>query len=152
MSRNKKPTELKVLSGNPGKRQIPKDEVKPAPVADPCPKWFDKYAKEIWKELSPRLEKNGQLTEDDFLDFQALCIASGILRKAYADLKKKKTLTSTTPSGYEQQRPELGIISTQTKIIISLSSKFGLSPSDRAGLVNPKAGEKRSKLAGLLSG
>ena len=152
MGRNKIPTDLKVLMGNPGKRLIDPDEVKPAPVADPCPKWLDRYSKEVWHQLAPRLERNGQLTEDDFLDFTNLCMKAGEIRRAYQELKKKKTLTSTTPSGYEQQRAEIGIINSDIKIVTTLCSKFGLSPADRSGMINPKAKEKRSKMAGTLSG
>jgi P27 family predicted phage terminase small subunit len=152
MGRHKKPTELKVLAGNPGKRPINIDEVKPAPVSDTCPEWLDNYSKEVWQTYVPRLEKNGLLTEVDYLNFTDLCIQAGMLRKAYEDLQKKRTLVMKTESGYQQQRPEIGIISSCIKNITSISAKFGMSASDRAGLVNPEAGKKRSKFAGLLSG
>jgi P27 family predicted phage terminase small subunit len=152
MGRHKKSTSLKVLSGNPGKRPIDLDEVKPAPADDPCPKWLDRYDKEVWKEIYPKLEKNGQLAETDILDFTNMCISAGLIRKAYMDMKKAKKLTETTPSGYRQQIPEIGIINTAIKNVTTLCAKFGMSPSDRSGLINPKAKEKRSKLAGLLSG
>ncbi len=151
MGRHKEPTELKLLKGNPGKRDIDPDEVKPPPSMVPCPKWFDKYAKDVWNDLAPKLEKSGLLSEVDTLNFQNLCISAGIIRKAYADLKKNKTLSQETESGYRQQVPELGIINTAIKNVTSLSAKFGLSPSDRSGLVDPKAKEKRGKLASLLS-
>jgi P27 family predicted phage terminase small subunit len=152
MGRHKIPTELKVLNGNPGKRSINPDEVKPAPIADPCPKWFDKYAKAVWIEMAPKMEKYGLLTDIDTLDFQNLCVSAGIIRKAYADLKKLKVLTGTTPSGYRQQLPEVGIINSAIKNVTALSAKFGLSPADRAGLADPKAIEKRGKMSKLLSG
>lgn len=152
MGRHKKPTELKVLAGNPGKRHIELDEVKPAPAVDACPKWLDRHAKEVWRETYSRLEKNGQITESDILDFTNLCISAGMIRKAYAGMKKAKNLTETTPSGYRQQIPEIGIINSAIKNVTTLCAKFGMSPADRAGLINPKAKEKRSKLAGLLSG
>lgn len=152
MGRNKEPTEIKVLRGNPGKRKIDSDEVKPRPLVGECPSWLNSYAKEVWNEYSPKLERLGLLTEADFLDFQNLCIQAGMLRKAYEDLERKKTLVMKAPSGYQQQRPEIGIINTCTKNITSLCSKFGMSPSDRAGLSSPEASKKRSKLSGLLSG
>jgi P27 family predicted phage terminase small subunit len=152
MGRNKEPTDLKLLRGNPGKRDIDPDEYKPAPNRTPCPKYLDRYAKAVWNEYAPKLEKDGMLSEVDTLDFEALCISAGLLRKAYADLKKKKTLVMTSPTGYEQQRPEVGIINTMVQRIIGLSSKFGMSAADRSGLINPEAKRKRSKLSGLLSG
>jgi P27 family predicted phage terminase small subunit len=152
MGRSKEPTDLKILRGNPGKRPIGENEVKPLPIIGECPIWLDMYAKEVWKEFSPKLDKLGLLTEADFLDFQNLCIQAGMLRRAYEDLEKKRTLVMETPSGYQQQRPEIGIINSCTKNITSLCSKFGMSPADRSGIVNPKATEKKSKMASLLSG
>jgi len=152
MGRNKKPTELKILNGNPGKRPINLNEVKPIPIADPCPKWFDRYAKAVWYEMAPKMEKYGLLTDIDTLDFINLCISVGLIRKAYADMKKLKVLTGVTPSGYRQQIPEVGIINSAIKNVTALSAKFGLSPSDRAGLSDPKAIEKKGKMSNLLSG
>jgi P27 family predicted phage terminase small subunit len=150
--RPKKPTSLKLLEGNPGKRPLPTDEVMPEPVADPCPKWFDRYAKQVWQELASRLEDIGLLTKVDSIDFQSLCISVGILRKAYQDLKKLKKLTFETDKGYRQQVPEIGIISSSIKTITTLAAKFGLSPADRVGLVSPKASEKQSEFEKTLSG
>ena len=152
MGRHKEPTELKLLRGNPGKRPINENEIKPAPIADPCPKWFDRYAKQVWNEMAPKMEKYGLLTDIDTLDFHNLCISAGLVRKAYAEMKKLKVLTGTTPSGYKQQIPQVGIINTAIKNVTALSAKFGLSPSDRAGLADPKAIEKKGKMSKLLSG
>jgi P27 family predicted phage terminase small subunit len=148
----KKPTNLKLLEGNPGKRPIDINEVKPMPIADPCPDWLSEYAKQTWHDYAPRLEKLGLLTDIDMLDFQNLCIQAGMLRQAYENLKKYSTLTMTTQTGYEQQRAEVGIVTSCTKSIVTLAARFGMSPSDRVGLVDPKAGEKKTKLSGLLSG
>ena len=43
--RKPKPTHLKVLAGNPGKRPLPKNEPKPKPIAPRCPQWLDPIAR-----------------------------------------------------------------------------------------------------------
>ena len=151
MARTPKPTNLKILEGNPGKRPLPINEVSPLPIADACPEWLSESAKAVWNEFAPRLERLKLLTEADSLDFQNLCIHAGLLRDAYMKIREMP-LTMQTESGYEMQRPEIGIINNSTRIIATLSAKFGMSPVDRVGLVDPRADEKKSKMSGLLSG
>lgn len=43
--RKPKPTNLKVLEGNPGKRPLPTNEVKPQKKAPRCPQWLEEDAK-----------------------------------------------------------------------------------------------------------
>jgi phage terminase small subunit len=63
--RKPKPTHLKVLSGNPGRRPLPESEPKPQPVAPPCPDWLPEEARAKWDELAPELERLGLLTAVD---------------------------------------------------------------------------------------
>lgn len=152
----KEPTALKVLKGNPGKRPIESDEVKLAPSFMNCPDYLDDYAKEVWNDLVPKLEKYGLFTEVDYIEFTNLCVLVSVVRQAYDIIRKKpktKRLTfENVNTGNDQVRAELQIISNNVKIISQLSAKFGLSPSDRSGLTTPKSQEKSSKLKSLLSG
>ncbi len=69
------PTALRVLRGNPGKRPLNADEPKPASIASIAPPvWLDPTAAEAWRELAPRLQKLGLLTELDQQRFSMLCI------------------------------------------------------------------------------
>ena len=150
------PTVLKILKGNPSKTPLTPNEVKPAPSFMDCPEWLDDYAKEVWGDLVPKLEKYGLFTEVDYIEFTNLCILVSVVRQAYDILKKKpktKRLTFVNiNTGNDQVRAELQIISNNVRIISQLAAKFGLSPSDRSGLTTPKSQEKSSKLEGLLSG
>jgi len=57
-----KPTALKVLEGNPGKRPLNENEPKPEPKAPVCPKWLDNYAHKVWERLAPVLKQMGLLS------------------------------------------------------------------------------------------
>ena len=46
--RKPKPTSLKVLEGNPGKRQLNPNEPKPDASVPKCPAWLSKEAKREW--------------------------------------------------------------------------------------------------------
>lgn len=137
-----KPTNLRILEGNPGRRAINYDEPKPKPIAPKPPTWLNKESKRIWKQLAEKLELLGLLTEVDLYDFQNLCLAAAQLRQAQTVLDEKG-LIMETPSGYLQQRPEVSIVHKNMEMVAKLSAKFGLSPADRVGLgVKPKDKEK----------
>ena len=53
--RRPKPTHLKVISGNPGKRPLNLHEPKPAPAMPTCPAHLNPSAKEEWKRLARQL-------------------------------------------------------------------------------------------------
>ena len=58
--RRPKPSAIKRLEGNPGKRPINMREPKPDKKAPPCPKWLDPEAKKEWRRLSKKLEEWAQ--------------------------------------------------------------------------------------------
>ena len=73
--RKPKPTAIKALEGNPGKRELNKNEPKPKKKAPACPKWLDDEAKKEWRRLSKQLEELGILTEVDMTAFAGYCQA-----------------------------------------------------------------------------
>ena len=64
--RKPKPTALKKLEGNPGKRKMNTKEPVPGKGMPDCPKWLLPEAKEEWKRLCQKLSDMG-LTEVDIL-------------------------------------------------------------------------------------
>ena len=60
--RKPKPTAVKQLEGNPGKRQLNANEPKPAARAPSCPKWLEDDAKKEWRRLAKQMEQLGILT------------------------------------------------------------------------------------------
>jgi len=71
--RKPKPTKLKILQGNPGKRKIPPNEPKPATKMPKCPPHLDKMARKEWRRFSPTLARLGLITEVDGSAFAAYC-------------------------------------------------------------------------------
>lgn len=63
--RKPKPTALKKLEGNPGKRKLNTKEPVPEKGMPDCPKWLLPEAKEEWKRLCQKLSEMGVLTEID---------------------------------------------------------------------------------------
>jgi hypothetical protein len=90
MSRGRppKPTALKILSGNPGKRPLPEERevdhgaaVKPAWLAgaDPLPGM-------VWDELAPGREALGLLTSVTAEEFAVLCVYWAEFRRKGVDM------------------------------------------------------------------
>ena len=67
--RKPKPTAVKQLEGNPGKRQLNANEPKPVARAPSCPKWLEDDAKKEWRRLAKQMEQLGILTEVDMAAF-----------------------------------------------------------------------------------
>lgn len=71
--RRPKPTALKLVSGNPGKRKINKTEPKPSRVIPSCPYHLSDVGKVAWGRLSVLLDRMGVLTEADSSALERLC-------------------------------------------------------------------------------
>jgi hypothetical protein len=86
--RKPKPTALKKLEGNPGKRKLNMKEPVPGKGISDCSKWLLPEAKEEWKRLCQKLSEMGVLTEIDMAAFAAsefgltptLCIEENVTR------------------------------------------------------------------------
>lgn len=89
MARPRKPTALKILSGNPGKRPLPEErEVEHGPAAKP--KWLDIPADPlrsmIWDELAPGRVALGLLTDVTAEEFALLCVYLAEFRRKGVDM------------------------------------------------------------------
>jgi P27 family predicted phage terminase small subunit len=71
--RRPKPTHLKVVTGNPGKRALNKREPKPQKVIPACPEHLSTSSKVAWGKLCVLLDRMGVLTEADALALERLC-------------------------------------------------------------------------------
>ncbi len=132
--RKPKPTALKVLEGNPGKRELNTNEPKPKQKAPRCPAWLEEEAKKEWKRMAKQLEKLGILTEVDMAAFAGYCQAYARWKEAEEFISQHGTIVKT-PSGYWQQVPQVSIAQTYLKIMNRFCEQFGLTPSARSRIV-----------------
>ncbi len=75
--RKPKPTNLKILHGNPGKRPLNLNEPKPMKVVPTCPPHLMPDAKAEWERMSDKLYSLGLLTEIDGTAFAIYCQTYG---------------------------------------------------------------------------
>jgi P27 family predicted phage terminase small subunit len=129
--RKPKPTAIKELEGNPGKRPLNADEPKPERKAPPCPKWLEPEAKKEWRRLSKQLEQIGVLTEVDQAAFASYCQAYARWKEAEEFMTQHGTIVKTK-SGYWQTVPQVSIAQTYLKIMNKIAEQFGLTPAARS--------------------
>src|SRR3954451_21596185 len=125
-----KPTSIKRLEGNPGKRKLNELEPTPKAGAPECPEYLDEVARREWDRLTAILVSMKVLTEADYIALANLCQAYSTLMNAQKQMNKTGILYKSK-SGYIQQSPLLSIIHTQTTIVNNLLREFGLTPSSR---------------------
>ncbi len=130
--RRPKPTTLKVITGNPGKRPLPASEPKPPPALKlpepPLDLGDDALAE--WKRVTPRLLELGLVTEVDLAPLAAYCQAYGRWVDAEAQLENEG-LTLTTSKGNVIQNPLLGIANKARNDMVRFAAEFGMTPSAR---------------------
>ena len=136
--RTPKPTAIKQLEGNPGKRQLNTYEPKPNQKVPTCPKWLDDEAKKEWKRLAKQMEQLGILTEVDMAAFAGYCQSYARWKEAEEFISKHGAIVKT-PSGYWQQVPQVSIAQQYMKQMTKFCEQFGLTPASRSRIVTDKS-------------
>ena len=150
--RKPKPTAIKRLEGNPGKRPLNIYEPKPKKKAPACPDWLDEEAKREWKRLAKTMEAMGVLTEADRAAFATYCDAYSKWKTA-TEFIDQHGLIFKTPSGYIQQVPQVSIAQTYGKLMTKIATEFGLTPASRSRIIaGGSGGEALDEMDELLDG
>jgi P27 family predicted phage terminase small subunit len=128
--RKPKPTHLKLVSGNPGKRKLNDQEPPAPPALPPMPRYLSKDARKEWRSLAPMLKGVGLLSNLDGNALGMLC--SAIARCAEAERQiSANGMTVTSPTGIQRVSPWVHIANKTTALIITLTSEFGMTPAAR---------------------
>jgi len=133
--RKPKPTALKQLAGNPGKRPLNADEPEFAPSEAAAPVYLRGAAKDEWDRLAATLLAQKVLTTADRAALAGYCQAFADWQKAQLVLNKggkNGGFTFKTGNGYVQQRPEVAIAQKSLSLMLKFGVEFGLTPSSRA--------------------
>ena len=137
--RKPKPTVLKVLDGNPGKRALSQREpVAPQGVPDP-PAWLDDEAKAEWERVLPDLEQMGLLSPADRPALAAYCTAWSRWVEAEQMVKKFGPIVKSPEKGFPMKSPYLTIADQALETMRKLMVEFGLTPSSRSRIRVPGA-------------
>lgn len=122
------PAALKILNGNPGKREIP-PEPKAYGALEP-PEFLEGIALEKWEQLAPELQRTmgAALLDSDALTMYCLAWENVVRLLGVPDtVVAEKT-------GAVYQNPQIGQRNKSIEHIRKFGAVLGLSPSDRVGI------------------
>lgn len=144
VGRKPKPTALRELQGNPGKRPLNKREPKPSGTPT-CPSHLDADAKKEWKRISRELTTLGLLTSVDRAALAAYCAAYSRWVAAELNIQKFGTVIKSPKSGFPIQNPYVSVANTALDHLRKFAAEFGLTPASRTRLqVEPRQNQKDS--------
>lgn len=138
--RKPKPTHLKLLAGNRGKRPLNENEPKPERTVPDPPDHLDELARAKWDELAPRLNRLGLLTEIDGDALAMYCTAFSEFVENREKVQKHGSVVMTS-KGNAVQSPYLGAANTAFEKMRKLLVEFGMTPSSRSRIEVPGHGD-----------
>ena len=147
--RKPKPTAIKMLAGNPGKRPLAGEPQPPIPAGTPyCPRHLNDEARREWRRIVKILLDLGLYTEVDRAALAMYCQAWGRWVTAERKVQEKGEVLVSDRGGL-YQNPWLHVANRAWEQMRKVLAEFGLTPSSRTRLV-ARAGEPEPTLAELL--
>ena len=136
-----KPTRLKALAGNPGKRPLNAGEPRPEIAIPECPAELGPVARQEWERLAGELAPLRMITALDRAALAAYCGAYAMWLEATEAIQKYGTMVKS-PSGYPVQSPYVSIANRQAEIMMRIASEFGFTPASRSRISAPPPAER----------
>jgi len=160
---NKKPSKLKELEGNPGKRPLNQFEPQPEVFSPSCPSHLTSEAQAEWEQIIPELKTLGLISKIDRAALAAYCQAYGRWVKAENALKALEEkfegamninagggMCYQTSNGNWVMHPLVSVANKALEQMHKFLVEFGMTPAARSR-ISVKAGESEDELDKLLS-
>ena len=138
--RRPKPTRMKVLTGNPGKRPLNVSEPSLDAAVPECPPELGPVAHREWDRLVGELTVLKLLTNLDRAALAAYCGSYSLWAESMEAIQKFGTMVKS-PSGYPIQSPYVAIANRQAEIMMRIASEFGFTPASRSRFSTPSKAE-----------
>lgn len=150
--RKPKPTALKILEGNPGRRPLNTAEPSPGKGMPTCPAWLLPEAKREWRRLAKKMNQMGVLSEVDRAAFAAYCQSYARWKEAQEHLTEEGSCYESD-KGIRRPSPWVAISNTEQRLMINAASEFGLTPAARSKIVaaNAEPGKQLDEMEALLA-
>lgn len=137
-----KPTHLKLVKGNPGKRRLNTAEPKPEGLLPEPPPELSADARKEWDTVSKRLLAAGIITAIDRIALAAYCQAVGRwlqAERALREMAKQDQLTAglliKTKNGNAIQNPIVGTANKAMSDAVRFAAELGMTPSARSRVI-----------------
>ena len=130
--RKPQPTNIRLITGNAGKRAVPEDVPELPVVAalpDP-PEQLSQQARVYWPELAKQLRNMRVLTDADLPALAMLCESYATYWEAMEGVRTHGII-SVTPNKYIVRSEYLNTASKAMSECLKILTEFGLTPSSR---------------------
>ena len=146
--RKPKPTWLKVVEGNPGKR--PLNDAEPLAAGDlkAPPDWLTDSQRATWND-AVRNAPPGLLRGIDESVFLVWVVAKDLHRDASEKIAKYGAVIKSPVTGTAMQSPFVSVLNRQAQIMLKAASEMGFSPSSRSRVKVENRIAKGNKFAEL---
>lgn len=131
--RRPKPTRLKILEGNPGKRRLNLSEPKPPEGIPEMPEHLDDEAQREWNRISAALNSLGLLTTVDRAALAAYCVAWSMWVRAEKEMQQHSIVDMS--QGVPRLSPWWSVAKDSLDRMRAFLIEFGLSPASRSRIV-----------------
>lgn len=152
--RKPKPTKLKVVQGNPGRRPLNKKEADVKSDTLKCPSWIKGEGRLEWKRMTEELAELGLLGSIDHAHLEMYCSSYGRM----VEIEKKLSSLGDVTQKVLQKTINNNVImnvlycslNKEKLLIHKLATEFGMTPSSRSRIpVEPPP--KESEFAKFLN-
>lgn len=133
-----KPTALKALAGNPGKRELNRNEPKPERVIPAVPRGLPVGARKFWRAHADALGEMGVLTAVDGPAFALMAVHYDIAWQAARTIQDEGLMT-VDENGASRKHPLLQVLRDNSGSFLRYASQFGLTPAMRSKVSVPEA-------------
>lgn len=131
--RKPKPTHLKVVQGNAGKRPLNKREPKPSGDLAEAPEHFSAEQREVWAYAIAHAPK-GLLKRLDLSVLEVWVKSFVLYRQAAAEVATNGQVI-LTPTGYPVVSPWLANMNKQAALMMKAAAEMGFTPASRSRIV-----------------
>ena len=144
-----KPTALKELAGNPGKRPLNHNEPKPKVIIPTCPTWLTAEGKREYKRQAKMLVNLRVMTEADRMALASYASEYSKWREA-EDILAVEGSVLISEKGGRYLNPMWSVANTHFKNMLKLMQEFGLTPASRTRIEAQPEEEQQQSLADKL--
>lgn len=141
--RKPKPTAMKILSNNPGKRPINKREPTYPELGDEPPAFLGDIAKEEWHRVLPVLLAASAIKVPEAAALAAYCEAFETYHRL-AEMSRGKGFIVKAPNGCPMISPLFTALSRARADMIRLMAELGITPSSRSRIVGDSKDAKKN--------
>jgi P27 family predicted phage terminase small subunit len=148
--RKPKPTHLKVLEGNPGRRPLNEREPTPPEGIPDCPEFLDEVAQEEWHRTVKVLDEMGLLSRADRTALVAYCNTYSRWIDAEQKVKQHGAIVKSPAKGFPMKSPYLTVADQALEIMRKFMVEFGLTPSSRSRIKVPRESDAADEFDDFL--